>query len=218
MRCVVVATRSAGKLRELVPWFASRGVCLETLEDVGIPEAAEEADLEVFDTFEANALAKARWFHARTRRVVVAEDSGLETDALDGAPGVYSKRWSQRPDLEGVALDAANNAHLQEMLAKAAALGRSSRRARYVCAAAFVWPGGELVVRGVTEGMLLSAPRGSGGFGYDPYFLSDDLGRTFAEVTREEKATVSHRARACEALFSQLPSSVLATASGASSR
>lgn len=208
-RCIVIATRSPGKLRELLPWFAARGLCLDTLDDARLSETSEEDDLEAFHTFEANALAKARWFHARSGRVVVAEDSGLEVDALDGAPGVYSKRWSARADLAGVALDEANNAHLLAMLHQAESKGRTTRRARYVCAAACVWPGGERVVRGVSEGAILSSPRGTGGFGYDPYFLSEDLGRTFAEVTREEKAAVSHRARACAELLSVLPAPLM---------
>jgi XTP/dITP diphosphohydrolase len=125
-------------------------------------------------------------------------------DALDGAPGVHSKRWSHRADLSGVALDAANNAHLQDMLARAAARGRVSRHARYVCAAACVWPGGEVVVRGTTEGVITEAARGANGFGYDPYFLSDDLRMTFGEATRDAKAQVSHRGRAFAALSVRL--------------
>jgi XTP/dITP diphosphohydrolase len=208
---VLIATRSSGKLRELVPWFSAVGVSAETLDDAGLGESSEEDALEAFDTFEANALAKARWFHARSGgRVVIAEDSGVEVDALDGAPGVYSKRWSSRPDLEGVALDDANNAHMQLMLQRAAALGRTSRRAQYVCAAACVWPGGEHVVRGVCDGVILDAPRGAHGFGYDPYFLSADLHATFGEVTRDAKAAVSHRARAFAALLSTLPVSLRA--------
>ncbi len=206
---VLIATRSSGKLRELLPWFTAVGVGAETLADAGLAETADEDALEAFDTFEENALAKARWFHARSGgRVVIAEDSGVEVDALDGAPGVYSKRWSGRPDLDGVALDDAHNAHLQLMLQRARLAGRTSRRARYVCAAACVWSGGAHVVRGVCEGAILDAPRGAHGFGYDPYFLSDDLHATFAEVTREVKASVSHRARAFAALLSTLPVSL----------
>lgn len=202
---MVIATRSAGKLRELLPWFEAAGVRVETLDGAGLAETPDEGALEAFAEFEANALAKARWFHARSGgRVVVAEDSGLEVDALDGAPGVHSKRWSARPELGGDALDAANNAHLQLMLARAEAAGRTSRRARYVCAAACVWSGGERVTRGVTEGEILRTPRGHGGFGYDPYFFSDDLQATFAEVPREAKAAVSHRARAFASLLSLL--------------
>ncbi len=210
---VVLATRSAGKVHELVPLLGAVGVQVITLADVGLLETPDEDALEVFDTFEANALSKARYFAQRTGAIVLADDSGLAVDALGGRPGVHSKRWSGRTDLHGVALDAANNAFLQEALrmapvdmhGDAARAAPASRRARYVCAAACVWRDGEewreAVVRGETTGTLLTTARGSGGFGYDPYFLSDDLGATFAEVARDAKARVSHRGRAFAALL-----------------
>ncbi len=201
---VVLATRSAGKLRELVPLLEAHGCVAQTLADRGLAESPEEDDLEAHDTFEGNALAKAEYFAARTGLLVLADDSGLSVDALDGRPGVHSKRWSGRADLAGAALDAENNRFLQAALTEAARFGREERTARYVCAAAAVGPGGALVVRGETSGVLLSAPRGTGGFGYDPYFLSDDLGATFAEVSKSEKAAVSHRGRAFRALLSRL--------------
>ncbi|WP_396204879.1 non-canonical purine NTP pyrophosphatase [Gemmatimonas sp.] len=200
---LVLATRSAGKLRELGPLVAQHGWRAVTLDMVGVPEVPEEALLEVHDSFEANALAKARWFAAKTGRPVVADDSGLVVAALNGRPGVFSKRWSGSA-LEGAALDAFNNQFLLERLQEAAAHGRTERTAQYVCAAACVWPEGELVVHGTTSGTLLVAPRGSGGFGYDPYFLSDDLGATFAEVDGAAKARVSHRGRAFGALLTAL--------------
>ena len=199
----VLATRSVGKLAELLPLLERHGWRGETLSTLGISESPAEDGLELFDTFEANALAKARYFARLTGRVVLADDSGLEVDALEGRPGVHSKRWSGSP-LSGEALDAANNAFLLEQLRAAGALTDGDRTARYVCAAACVWAEGERVVRGTTEGLLLTAPRGMGGFGYDPYFLSADLGRTFAEVDRSEKAAVSHRGRAFRALLDAL--------------
>ncbi|MBY0492401.1 MAG: non-canonical purine NTP pyrophosphatase [Gemmatimonadaceae bacterium] len=204
MTDVVLATRSAGKLRELLPLLAEAGCVGRTLEDLGLPESDAEEALEVHDTFEANALAKARYFAALTGLVVLADDSGLAVDALDGRPGVRSKRWSGRADLHGTALDAENNRFLQVALSEAARFGREERTARYVCAAAGVGPGGSLVVRGETCGVLLTAPRGAGGFGYDPYFLSDDLGQTFAEVERDAKAAVSHRGRAFRGLLARV--------------
>ena len=207
---VVVATRSAGKVKELVLLMASVGVLVLTLADLGIPEAPEEDALEVFDTFEENALAKARYFARLTDALVLADDSGLVVDALNGEPGVRSKRWSGRRDLHGAALDSANNAFLQQALMEASIHTASvSRRARYVCAAACVWHDGDLrrnatqeaVARGETAGELLTVGRGENGFGYDPYFLSDDLGTTFAEVGRDAKARVSHRGRAFTALL-----------------
>lgn len=193
---VLLATRSAGKLRELRPMFAAAGFDAIDLDSAGISESPLEDDLETADTFEGNALAKARHFHRVSGLPAVADDSGIEVRALDGAPGVRSKRWSGRPDLAGQALDDANNALLLERLA-----GASDRRARYVCAAAWCDADGEIVERGETDGAIIAAPRGSGGFGYDPYFVSAELGRTFAEVSATEKARVSHRGRAFSALL-----------------
>ena len=166
------------------------------LRAAGVAESPVEADIESFDTFEENALAKARYFHARTGRPTLADDSGLEVAALGGRPGVHSKRWSGRDDLSGGELDAENNRLLLASLA-----GAPDRDARYVCAAAFADGGRELVVRGSVEGRITDEPSGSHGFGYDPYFFSTELGRTFGVASIEEKATVSHRARAFRALL-----------------
>jgi XTP/dITP diphosphohydrolase len=194
---VVVATRNAGKLRELLPMFTQAGLEPRTLSDVGIPEEPGEDELETADTFEGNALAKARHFHARSGHATVADDSGLVVDALGGAPGVRSRRWSGRPDLQGAALDSANNALLLERLA-----GVEDRRARFVCAAAWVDGSREVVRRGATEGVIGTRPSTGGfGFGYDPLFVSSELGATFADVDRDAKSRVSHRARAFASLL-----------------
>lgn len=201
---LLLASRSAGKLRELLPLLAEAGFDGETLEDAGIPEQDGEADIEAFGTFEDNALAKARWFASLAPgRIVLADDSGLVVDALGGRPGVRSKRWSDRPELVGAALDEANNAMLVRALAD---VPEGSRGARYVCAAACVWGAEALLAVGETRGAILRHPRGGSGFGYDPYFLSTDLRKGFGEVSREEKAAVSHRGRAFRELFSQLRS------------
>lgn len=176
--------------------FREAGLDIRDLGEAGIAETADEEGLESGDTFEENALLKARHFHRRSGLPTVADDSGLEVVALGGAPGVRSKRWSGRPDLEGQALDDANNALLLERLA-----GHADRRARYVCAAALVDGARELVTRGEARGRITRSPRGAGGFGYDPYFESDELGRTFAELTLAEKGEVSHRGRAFAALL-----------------
>lgn len=198
---VLLATRSAGKIRELRALFATHaaGIAVLGLDDAGVRATSEEDALESADTFEENALAKARYFQRRTGLATVADDSGLCVDALGGAPGIHSKRWSGRSDLEGQALDDANNALLLARLS-----GASTRGARYECAAAFTDGSLEIVERGESAGVITAAPRGSGGFGYDPYFLSDELGRTFAEVSLEEKASVSHRARAFRRLLDRI--------------
>lgn len=195
----VVATRSAGKLRELRPLFASHGIEVVDLAEAGVPESADEDSLESFATFEENALAKAKYFFERTGRPTFADDSGLEVSALGGAPGVLSKRWSGRTDLAGQALDDENNRLLLERLR-----GLRDRSARYVCAAAYVASGREIVCRGETAGRIAEDARGGQGFGYDPYFVSSELGRTFGDAMREEKERVSHRGRAFRALLSRI--------------
>lgn len=196
---LLLATRSQGKLRELRPLLEPLGVRLLDLRELNIPDAGDEV-LERGATFAENALSKARhYFEASGGIPTVADDSGIEVAALAGAPGVNSKRWSCRFDLEGQALDDANNAALLQALADS-----DDRRARYVCVAAFVDAGGELVERGETTGAIVTAPRGDGGFGYDPYFMSDELGITFGEATPEAKQGVSHRGRAFRALAARL--------------
>ena len=189
-----MATRSAGKLRELVPLLTEFGFHAISLDDAGIPECDEEHDLEGFDTFEENASAKARYFASRSNgRLVLADDSGLCVDALGGAPGVISKRWSGST-ATGPQLDDANNAHL---LAALDGVPDSARGAAYVCVAAIAHSErGLRWARGETRGRITAAAQGTNGFGYDPYFVSDELGVTFGLASREQKANVSHRARA----------------------
>lgn len=192
----LLATRSAGKLRELEPLIANAGIEVVTLERAGIPEVPDESAIEAFSTFEENALAKARYFLRVSGLPTLADDSGLEVDALDGNPGVRSKRWSGRHDLTGLALDEANNGELLRALH-----GATRRRARYVCVAALATAAGELTRRGEVEGEILEHPRGSGGFGYDPLFFATELAKTFGEASLIEKERVSHRGRAFRELL-----------------
>jgi XTP/dITP diphosphohydrolase len=196
VRRVLLATRSAGKLRELRPMFAERGFTALDLTEAGIAETAAEDDLEAYETFEENALAKGRYFAALSGLPVAADDSGIEVHALGGAPGVRSKRWSGRTDLGGQALDDENNRLLLARLA-----GAADRRARYVCAAAFVDGAREVVRRGEVTGTIEREAQGANGFGYDPFFRSDELGMTFGLAAAADKARVSHRARAFRALL-----------------
>ena len=211
----IVATRNLGKLRELRALFADAGIDVIDLVQAGIDERpAEEESVEVHDTFEGNALAKARYYGRRAGgRPVVADDSGLEVAALGGEPGVRSKRWSGRLDLEGAALDAANNRLLIARLG-----AETDRRARFVCAAA--WTAGTgtgvgtdmdvdsdaVVVRGEVEGTIVARGVGDVGFGYDPHFFAAELGCTLGQATMEEKQRVSHRARAIASLLQVLGS------------
>jgi len=193
---VVVATRNRGKLVEIAALLARADLELVTIDDI-----APGAELrEEGQTFEDNALAKARQAAAACRLPAIADDSGLEVDALGGAPGVYSARYAGMPSD-----DARNNGKL---LAALAAVVADRRSARFRCAASFVdrARGIELVRMGHVDGRILTAARGTGGFGYDPLFLVPALGRTMAELTLVEKNQLSHRARAFHALADALAS------------
>jgi XTP/dITP diphosphohydrolase len=193
---VVVATRNRGKLREIAALLAGLGLELRTID-----ELAPDAELrEDGATFVDNALAKARQAAAATGLPAIADDSGLEVDALDGAPGVYSARYAGLPSD-----DARNNAKLLQALRDVPA---ARRAARFRCVAAFVDPAGgaELTCSGACEGEILTAPRGSEGFGYDPLFLVPHLARTMAELPLDQKNQLSHRAAAFRALAAALTS------------
>ena len=194
-RRVLLATRSHGKLRELHGILAEAGFTGITLDEQGIQYSPEEEHIECFDTFEENALAKARYFHTLSGLPTMADDSGLSVTALGGAPGVWSKRYSGREDLSGQALDDANNAKLLSELS-----GADDRSAKYSCAAAYVGESGEHVAFGETHGRFIDEPRGTEGFGYDPYFFSNELDETFGEASIVAKQKVSHRGRAFRAL------------------
>ncbi|HEX7598527.1 MAG TPA: RdgB/HAM1 family non-canonical purine NTP pyrophosphatase [Polyangia bacterium] len=185
---VVVASRNRHKVLEIGVLLAEAGLGWDL---VGIDAIAPTCALREDEaTFEGNALSKARQAAAATGLPALADDSGIEVDALGGAPGVYSARWSGEPCDDG-----RNN---QKMLAELALVPTEKRTARYRCVAAFVDPtrGLELVRAGACEGRMLDSPRGTGGFGYDPLFFIESLGRTMAEITLAEKNQLSHRAAA----------------------
>ena len=188
-KTLVLASNNAHKVEEVQAILAPLGITVRPLSD--FPEIPEPP--ETGDTFEHNALQKARFVFERTGLPTVADDSGLAVDALDGAPGVYSKRFSGATEN----LHEANNALLLEKLA-----GRTDRGARFVCVIALVTDAGEALARGEVLGHIAEGPRGEGGFGYDPLFLPvDHPGRAMAELTADEKNAISHRGRA----FRQLP-------------
>lgn len=183
---VVLASRNAHKIVELARM--APGIDWRPLPDaLGDPP-------ETGDTFLANALEKARYAWAHTGTASLADDSGLEVDALGGRPGVWSKRYSD------AGTDAANN---EKLLAELH--GRTDRTARYRCVIALVGPFGERVAEGACEGAIGTAPRGAGGFGYDPLFLpAEHPGRTMAELSAAEKDAISHRGAAMRALAALL--------------
>ncbi|MDP2959277.1 MAG: non-canonical purine NTP pyrophosphatase [Longimicrobiales bacterium] len=200
---LLVATRSRGKLSEIKAILAEvPGLRVLDLEEAGVPHDPAEDALEPHDTFEENALSKARYFRALSGLPTVADDSGLEVDALGGAPGVRSKRFAPDTDAEGEELDEANCRYLLRCLEGTPQSGRS---ARYVCVAVLVdGEEGWSAFRGEAQGEILPSGRGSGGFGYDPLFFDPELGKTFAEILREDKNRKSHRGKAFRALAQHL--------------
>jgi len=199
---LLVATRSPGKQREVRRLAAGAPFDLVFPDDAGVVELPAEDALELHDSFQANARAKAEYFARLTGLPTVADDSGLEVFSLGGEPGVRSKRWAQ---VTGPAdqVDAANNAMLVRRLSGAP---EARRRARYRCVLVLLRkPGGIPEVFDASCGGLIALePRGGNGFGYDPYFVSDELEKTFGEATDAEKDGVSHRGKAVRALIDAL--------------
>jgi XTP/dITP diphosphohydrolase len=203
VRRLVVATRNPGKVREIHEMLAGLGGYeVVGLAELRVPESPEEDAVEAFGTFEENALAKARWFASITGELALADDSGICVDALDGAPGVRSRRFAAADEARGERQDEANNRHLLHLLRD---VPDERRTARYVCAAALAWPDGrELVRTGSCEGVVLHAPRGSGGFGYDPLFYLEGEAMTFGELPAARKNALSHRGRAIRGVVDAL--------------
>ncbi len=208
-RTLVVATGNTHKRRELSSMLAPLGVSVTTAREHGVPDAPETGE-----TFEDNAVIKAVAGYVGTGQPCLADDSGLEVDALGGAPGVRSARYAGEP-----ANDANNNAKLIAALADVPA---EARGARFVSAIALVVPRDQaaaigegawrrralpghpqavaFVVRGTVDGRIIDQARGEGGFGYDPHFLYEPAGRTFAELPAKDKHEVSHRGHAMKAM------------------
>jgi XTP/dITP diphosphohydrolase len=191
---LVVATANPGKLREFRSLLAGLPFRLTSLAELGLPSPPEPGP-----SFLANATLKARHAANSSGLPAVADDSGIEVEALGGAPGIYSARYA------GIgADDAANNAKLMAALKD---LPQEQRRARYRCVLVFAEPKQDavpLVAEATWEGYILDAPRGAGGFGYDPYFWLPELGMTAAELGPEEKNRLSHRGKAMRALRESL--------------
>lgn len=197
---LVFATRNRGKISEARRILQPFGVQLLSLDDCGLEPSFELS--EPGETFEENALGKARQLQRLLGGWVLADDSGLEVDALGGAPGVYSARYAGVAE-RGQARDLEN---LRRVLDELADVPPRRRSARFVCVMALVGPGGrELVCRGVCQGRIATAARGENGFGYDPIFLPRRYRRTMAELSAEEKNAISHRGRALRALARRLP-------------
>lgn len=190
---IVLASRNPGKLAELQKFLADLPLTLSSAADhPSVTEVIEDGD-----SFEANALKKARQVCTQSGHWALADDSGLEVDALHGAPGIYSARYAGPQ-----ANDENNNLRLLENLAS---VPPEKRQARFVCCLALVSPEGETwITHGICPGIILSSPQGTNGFGYDPLFLYEPLQLSFAELTTAEKSLYSHRGRALAELKSYL--------------
>ena len=210
---LLLATRSTHKLRDIREIMGDCGAELVSLDDRGLEEQPEEEGIEAFDSFAANAIAKATWFCDRSGLATVADDSGIVVPALDGAPGVRSRRYAESVGVtpNEHERDAVNTSLLLE---RARSLEDDERRAYYACVAALALPApadGDgtrpriHLFAGTCEGRIAHAARGQGGFGYDPVFLLPERGLTFGELEPALKHRLSHRARAFRALAAALP-------------
>jgi XTP/dITP diphosphohydrolase len=204
MTYVVAATGNAHKIEELIPLFGEFGVEVVSKTQAGVSAPDPE---ETGATFEENSLIKARSVFEICGKSTVADDSGLQVDALDGEPGIFSARFSEKygVDLSSISIDAANNELLLELLKN---VPENKRTARFVCAIALLTEDSEpIVVRGVCEGRIANAPAGEEGFGYDPIFIPNEYAlseRTFAQLSADEKNRISHRGKALELLRERL--------------
>ena len=193
---IVIATRNAHKLEELDRILKAAGIDVELLSVDKFPGAPEVDETE--DSFEGNALLKARALAQFTGLPAIADDSGLCVDALNGSPGILSARWSGATEN----VDATN---LALVLEQTVDVPDDKRGAQFVCAAAYVRPDGtEHVVRGTVEGRLLRSPQGTNGFGYDPIFVPAGFSKTTAEMTPAEKDAISHRSKALAELVTRI--------------
>lgn len=186
MKEIVIATGNKGKIEDFKHIFKSHNV-------IGIKELINEFDVEeTGTTFEANAALKSEHGCQLLNKIVISDDSGLEVDALNNAPGVYSARYSGE--------DATDESNIDLVLQQME--GQNNRQARFVCVIAVSIPGQPTkTFRGEVEGELLTERRGDNGFGYDPIFYVPELGKTTAELTGEEKAQISHRGKAIAQLL-----------------
>lgn len=185
---VIAATHNKGKIREFNEILGKLGFEVLPQNDIGINSEPEENG----STFSENALIKARAVSKLCGHFVIADDSGLCVDALNGAPGIFSARYAGE--------NASDEDRIKKLLSELD--GISNRRAKFISAIAFISPdGNETVTTGEVNGSISKSPSGTSGFGYDPIFIPDELGKTFASASAEEKNRISHRGRALAALY-----------------
>ena len=182
VRSLLIATTNTGKVREISELLADLPFLVLSLTD--LPESYPAPE-ETGETYAENALLKADYYHGQTGMLTLADDSGLSVDALNGAPGVYSARYAG----EG----ASSTMMVAKLLTALESVPVSERSAHFTCAVAIVGDGVREVFEGRCDGLIATVAEGEGGFGYDPVFIDPHSGRTFAELSSEEKATRSHR-------------------------
>jgi len=186
MRLLLLGTRNPGKLREITSILEGSGWSFSSLQEFDHVGSAEENGV----TYSENAIAKAQFYAAATGLVALADDSGLEVAALDGAPGVYSARYAGE--------NASDADRRQLLMSELSKTSNTDRRARFVCVVAIADPTGSVLnlSEGICHGTITFTPRGDGGFGYDPLFIPDGYTETFAELPETIKNRISHRALA----------------------
>ena len=188
---IIAATSNAGKIREIKKIFSDDNVEIVSMGEMGINIEIEENGT----TFEENSLIKARTISKLTGEIALADDSGLCVDALGGAPGVYSARYAGE--------NATDEKRIEKLLSELS--GVDDRNAKFVSVISVVYPDGlELTACGEVKGKIARETFGDGGFGYDPVFISDELGKTFGEATVDEKNEISHRARAINKMYKMM--------------
>ncbi len=180
---ILLASTNQGKIVEVRQILALTGV-----EVIGLDDLATAEQIETGSTFRENALLKARYYRNASGLPTIADDSGLEVEALGGAPGLHSARYG--------GADASDADRINKLLDAMKDVPPEQRGGRFVCVAAIAWAGGAQTFSGEAHGRILAEPRGRDGFGYDPVFFYAPLGKTFAQLTAAEKAEVSHRGRA----------------------
>lgn len=185
MTTLLIATSNAGKVAEMASMLA--GLDCRVIGFADLPEIPASIE-ETGQTFAENALLKAEHYHALTGLIALADDSGLAVDALDGRPGVFSARYG------GEGMSSAEQVEL--LLEEMKSIPDEQRSAHFVCSIALVGNGLKQIFDGRCEGFISRTPKGKNGFGYDPVFIDAELGQSFAELTREEKSSRSHRGKA----------------------
>ncbi|MFZ3588367.1 XTP/dITP diphosphatase [Bacillus sp. DJP31] len=198
MKKIIIATKNSGKVKEFQAFFEKNGYEVLSLLDIsGAPDIEETGS-----TFKENALLKAEGIANVLNEIVIADDSGLSVDALDGEPGIFSARYAgiHKNDLDNI----------NKVLHELSGIQASKRTARFHCALALAVPSkSTIVVEGICEGHITKEPMGTNGFGYDPIFIPKELYQTMAQLSKEEKNKISHRAHALKKLREQINSSLV---------